>query len=83
MKCTCHPGMAVVAAVMAFGGVGFAQSHPEYIRLGQLSAALYKPDSGPSPHVAFLLAHRTANYLNHLGCRELSRSWLSDTLLQH
>jgi len=72
MKCTCHPGMAVVAAVMAFGGVGFAQSHPEYIRLGQLSAALYKPDSGPSPHVAFLLAHRTANYLNHLGCHELS-----------
>jgi hypothetical protein len=48
------------------------ESHPEYIRLGQLSAALYKPDSGPSPHVAFLLAHRTANYLNHLGCRELS-----------
>jgi hypothetical protein len=49
-----------------------AQSHPEYIRLGQLSAALYKPDSGPAPHVAFVLAHRTANYLNHIACRELS-----------
>jgi len=33
---------------------------------------MYKPDSGQAPHVAFLLAHRTANYLNHIGCRELS-----------
>jgi hypothetical protein len=60
------------AAAMATSSAGFAQSHPEYIRLGQLSAALYKPDSGPAPHVAFVLAHRTANYLNHIGCRELS-----------
>jgi hypothetical protein len=57
---------------IALPGVCFAQSHPEYIRLGQLSAALYRPDSGPAPHVAFLIAHRTANYLNHIGCRELS-----------
>jgi len=57
---------------MAISSACFAQSHPEYIRLGQLSAALYKPDSGPAPHVAFVLAHRTANYLNHIGCRELS-----------
>lgn len=62
----------IVAAVMAFSSFGLAQNHPEYIRLGQLSAALYRPDSGPAPHVAFLLAHRTANYLNHIGCRELS-----------
>ena len=63
---------AVLAAAMALAGVAVAQSHPEYIRLGPLSAALYRPDSGPAPHVAFLLAHRTANYLNHIGCRELS-----------
>jgi hypothetical protein len=63
---------ALAVAAMAIPGVSFAQSHPEYIRLGQLSAALYKPDSGPVPHVAFVLAHRTANYLNHIGCRELS-----------
>jgi len=50
-----------------------AQSHPEFVALGRLSAALYRPDTGPAPHVAFLLAHRTANYLNHIGCRELSR----------
>jgi hypothetical protein len=63
---------ALAAAAMAISSASLAQSHPEYIRLGQLSAALYKPDSGPAPHVAFILAHRTANYLNHIGCRELS-----------
>jgi hypothetical protein len=63
---------AFAATAMAISSACLAQSHPEYIRLGQLSAALYKPDSGPAPHVAFLLAHRTANYLNHIGCRELS-----------
>jgi hypothetical protein len=64
--------IAVLAATAtATCGAGFAQSHPENIRLGQLSAALYRPESGPAPHVAFVLAHRTANYLNHIGCREL------------
>jgi hypothetical protein len=63
---------ALAVTTMAICSACFAQSHPEYIRLGQLSAALYKPDSGPAPHVAFILAHRTANYLNHIGCRELS-----------
>jgi hypothetical protein len=63
---------SLTAVAMAVSSVCFAQSHPEYIRLGQLSAALYKPDSGPAPHVAFVLAHRTANYLNHIGCREFS-----------
>src|SRR5207244_2476807 len=49
-----------------------AQSRPEFVPLGRVSAALYRPDTGPAPHVAFLIAHRTANYLNHIGCRELS-----------
>src|SRR5260370_12155507 len=64
--------MVALASVVAISTVCFAQSHPEYIPLGQLSAALYRPDSGPAPHVAFILAHRTANFLNHIGCRELS-----------
>ena len=55
--------LAIMAAATC--DAAFAQSHPEYIRLGQLSAALYKPDSGPTPHVAFVLAHRTANYKPH------------------
>ena len=63
---------AIAAVALALPAFTRAQSHPDYIRLGQLSAALYKPDSLPAPHVAFVLAHRTANYLNHIACRELS-----------
>lgn len=73
MKWARFVGMLTLAATTtAISSVSFAQSHPEYVPLGPLSAALYKPDSGPAPHVAFVLAHRTANYLNHIGCRELS-----------
>ena len=64
-------------AAAAFVGIAtatpaLAQSHPEYIPLGRLSAALYHPDRAQRPHIAFVLAHRTANYLNHIGCREFS-----------
>jgi len=72
MRCTRYVTVAALAAATLISSACFAQSHPEYIPLGQLSAALYKPDSGPAPHVAFVIAHRTANYLNHIGCRELS-----------
>src|SRR5258705_1324658 len=50
-----------------------AQSHPEFIPLGRVSAALYKPDSGPAAHTIFLVAHRSANNLNNVACRELSK----------
>jgi pimeloyl-ACP methyl ester carboxylesterase len=72
MRWTRYVRTSALAAAMAISSASFAQSHPEYIPLGRLSAALYKPDSGPAPHVAFILAHRTGNYLNHIGCRELS-----------
>src|SRR5215831_9803821 len=62
----------VVFAAITAPDAAFAQSHPEFIPLGRASAALYKPDRGPAPHVAFVIGHRTANYLNHIGCRELS-----------
>jgi hypothetical protein len=79
-RCVRIAALAITAMVIS--SACFAQSHPEYIRLGQLSAALYKPDSGPASHVAFVLAHRTANYLNHIGCRELSAR-LPYALFQH
>src|SRR5262245_42119453 len=50
-----------------------AQSHPEYVPLGAANAALYKPDSGPPPHVAVLAIHRTANLQNYFVCPELAR----------
>jgi hypothetical protein len=65
--------VVLAAAAMISPRASFAQSHPEYIPLGRLSAALYKPDTGSAPHVGFLLMHRTANYMNHIGCRELSK----------
>jgi pimeloyl-ACP methyl ester carboxylesterase len=52
-----------------------AQSNPAFIRFGQgaTKGALYKPDSGPAPHVAVLIIHRTANFMTHLGTTELSQ----------
>ena len=57
------------------GAIACAQSNPTYIQFtpGAVKGALYKPDSGPAPHVAVLLIHRTANFLSHIGARELSR----------
>jgi hypothetical protein len=63
---------AVCVAVLA-ASPALAQSHPEYVPLGRVSAALYKPDSGPAPHIAFLVAHRTANNLGTLACGELAK----------
>ena len=63
--------VAAVSGAIAVPGASFAQSHPEFIALGRVSAALYKPDTGSAPHVGFVIGHRTANYLNHITCREL------------
>ena len=62
-----------IAASLAFPASGFAQSHPEFVPLGRVSAALYKPDRGPAPHVAFLVSHRTGNNLNNIACKELAK----------
>jgi hypothetical protein len=52
----------------------WSQSNPQFVAFRGISkGALYKPDSGPAPHVAILAMHRTANYLNHPACTELSR----------
>ena len=51
-----------------------AQSSPQFIAFpGIAKGALYRPDAGPAPHVGILAMHRTANYLNHRACTELSR----------
>src|SRR5258708_26184461 len=61
------------AASLAMTSIASAQSHPEFVPVGRVSAALYKPDSGPAPHVAFLVSHRTANNLNNNACKELAK----------
>src|SRR4051812_3205323 len=66
-------GACALAFLCADPARSFAQSHPEYIPLPRIQAALYKPDSGPAPHVAFLVAHRTANNLSNIACTELAK----------
>src|SRR5262249_5266301 len=48
---------------------------PTYIPFtpSAVKGALYKPDSGPAPHVAVLLIHRTGNFLPHLATTELAQ----------
>jgi pimeloyl-ACP methyl ester carboxylesterase len=54
-------------------GVSIAQSNPQFVQLGLAKGALYKPDNGPAPHVAVLVAHRSGNFMSHIATRELSR----------
>jgi hypothetical protein len=61
------------AAMLVLSSQALAQSHPEYVPLGRLNAALYRPDTGSAPHIAFLIAHRTGNNLNNNACHELSK----------
>jgi hypothetical protein len=66
-----------LALAIIFGvalGPARAQSNLQFIAFAGVSkGALYKPDSGPTPHVGVLVMHRTANFLNHRACTELSR----------
>lgn len=63
---------AMMAAI-AGATSAHAQSAPVYMPMGALKAVLYKPDSGPAPHVGVLVMHRTADFLNHAACTELSK----------
>jgi hypothetical protein len=51
----------------------FSQSNPIFLQLGQAKGALYKPDSGPAPHVGIIVMHREANYMNNIACTEFSK----------
>ena len=57
------------------GPVALAQSNPVYVPFtpSAVKGALYKPDSGPAPHVAILTMHRTGNLLSSSVTRELSK----------
>ena len=61
-----------VLAALAFAPPALAQSHPEFVSLPPATAAFYRPDSGAPPHVGVVVMHRTANYLTHPACTELS-----------
>ncbi len=65
--------VALAIVTLFLPGAASAQSNPQFVAFPGISkGALYRPDSGPAPHVGILVMHRTANYLNHPACRELS-----------
>lgn len=55
--------------------IAFGQSNPAYIQFSpaEVKGALYKPDSGPAPHVGILVTHRTSNVMGSLTCTELAK----------
>ncbi len=63
-------GAALAAA--ALPATAYAQSHPEFVRLGRASGAVYKPDAGGA-HVAVLVSHRTGNVIGSGTCPELAK----------
>lgn len=69
----CVRRAALAATIASFAGSAMAQTAPVFLTLGPADAALYRPDSGAAPHVGVLVMHRTADYLRHPACRELSQ----------
>ena len=61
-------------ALLAIAALARAQTRPIYVPFtpGSVKGVLYTPDSGPAPHVAVLLIHRTSNFLAHLATTELA-----------
>jgi len=58
---------------LAFASLAaYAQSNPTYMTFGPAKALLYKPDQAPAPHVGVLVMHRSADFLKHSACTELS-----------
>ncbi len=66
--------LTILSLTVAVGvSCSFAQTNPIFLQLGQAKGALYKPDSGPPPHVGIVVMHRESNYMNNIACREFSR----------
>ena len=66
----------VIGLALALGATSaLGQSNPRYVqfRPSATKGALYSPDSGPAPTVAFLAIHRTSNFMDMIGTRELAR----------
>ena len=67
---------AVVGLALALeASSALGQSNPRYVqfRPSATKGALYTPDGGPAPTVAFLAIHRTSNFMNMISTRELAR----------
>jgi hypothetical protein len=70
------PHLAFLALMLTLHATrSLAQSNPTYIQFNPsaVKGALYKPDSGPAPHVGILIIHRTSNVLAQLATTELAQ----------
>jgi hypothetical protein len=66
--------VACLAVSLAGSVAAEAQSNPTFFPLsGGAKGVLYKPDSGPAPHVGVIVIHRTSNFLAHPACTQLSQ----------
>ena len=68
--------LLVAGAILAsFVGQAEAQSNPRYVHFkpNDTKGALYTPDNGPAPTIAFLSIHRTSNFLDLIANRELAK----------
>jgi len=65
--------MLVLAGIGAVVYAASAQAEPQvaYVPLGTANAAIYHPED-TRPHVAFIVMHRTANFMRHLACEQLA-----------
>lgn len=66
----CAAGVGTLAGMVT---PAMAQSRPEFVSLQRIGAVVYRPDTGPAPHIVFLVAHRTADNLDASPCIELSK----------
>ena len=66
-------GLILVFGITNGAASALAQSNPRFIPLGSGAiGALYVPNSGPPPQIAFLVTHRNSSYVTHTSTTELS-----------
>jgi hypothetical protein len=65
--------ISIAFTLIVLGARSWAQSSPTFVQLGRAKGALYKPESGPEPHVGIIVMHREANYMNNVACGEFAK----------
>lgn len=70
-----HRFFLAFVMLLALAFTAHGQSTPTFVPLGPAKGALYRPDTpnADTAHVGVLLAHRSGNFMTHIGARELSR----------
>ncbi len=66
---------AGIALAAMLTGAAHAETYPSYIEFkpSDTKGALHMPESGEVSPIAFLVAHRTSNFMNHVATKELSK----------